>query len=255
VINPFSPLISRPFLGAALTFALASPAFAAAAASDDSVWEKDPSAWKAEIRPIQLWVPHLSTRITLPDLPNRPNGTASTSSIDGAYSGGFRVEKNKWSLDTNFLFVDLTADNPKPKLQADTNIKLLQFMAGREVLPGLSLEGGVRGMSMELAATLLENPEVSGKVTLWDPLIGLSYRKPLGKKWRLHLHGDGGGFGAGSEVTYSGNATLDWRFARHFGLSFGYNFLHFETTNTFTRRNVTTEPTIHGPVIGFCIYF
>jgi hypothetical protein len=85
---------------------------------------------------------------------------------------------------------------------------------------------------MKLTAKLLENPEVSGKVTLWDPFIGVSYRKPLGKEWQLHLHGDGGGFGAGSEVTYSGNATLDWRFAHHIGLSFGYKFLHFEASNT-----------------------
>ena len=110
-------------------------------------------------------------------------------------------------------------------------------------------------MSLDLSAKLLDYPEVSGKVGVWDPLIGMTYRKPLGKKLRLNLHGDGGGFGAGSDVTYSANATLDWRFAKHFGMSFGYNFLHFETSNTFTRGTLTTEPTIHGPVIGFGIYF
>ena len=56
-------------------------------------------------------------------------------------------------------------------------------------------------------------------------------------------------------MTYSVNATRDWRFAKHFGISLGYDLLHFETSNRFTQRTLTTEPTVHGPLIGFGIYF
>ncbi len=251
MIQSWFGLISRTLSCAVLTAALA---FQALAASDDSYWKHDPADWQVEIRPIQLWVPHMSTKVTLPDLPNRPNGTA-TSELDGAYSGGFRLEKNKWSIDGNFLFADLTAENPNPKVQSDAGIKLAQVMVGRQIVPGLSLEGGFRRMSLELSAKLLDFPEVRGESGVWDPLIGMTFRKPLGRKLRLNLHGDGGGFGAGSDVTYSANATLDWRFAKHFGMSFGYNFLHFETSQTYTRGTLTTEPTIHGPVLGFGIYF
>ncbi len=52
----------------------------------------------------------------------------------------------------------------------------------------------------------------------------------------LDLHGDGGGFGIGSDVTYGANAKLDWRFAKHFGLSFGYALLHFEVSDTVAQR-------------------
>jgi len=62
-------------------------------------------------------------------------------------------------------------------------------------------------MSLDLSAKLLDYPEVSGKVGVRDPLIGMTYRKSLGKKWRFSVHGDGGGFGAGSDVTYNANAT------------------------------------------------
>ena len=40
---------------------------------------KAPSDWKVEISPIQLWVPYMNTRVTLPELPNggtRPTGRA-----------------------------------------------------------------------------------------------------------------------------------------------------------------------------------
>jgi hypothetical protein len=254
VIQSRSGLISCALSCAVLTAALASQALAAGSGSDDSYWKKDPSEWQVEIRPLQLWVSHLSTKVALPDLPDRPNGTA-TSELDGAYSGGFRLEKNKWSIDANFLFADLTAENPNPKVQSDARIELAQFMVGRQVLPGLSLEGGVRRMSLELSAKVLEYPEVRGESVLWDPLIGMTFRKPLGKKLRLNVHGDGGGFGAGSDVTYSANATLDWRFAKHFGMSLGYNFLHFETSQTYSKLMLITEPTIHGPVVAFGIYF
>ena len=65
------------------------------------------------------------------------------------------------------------------------------------------------------------------------------------------MHGDSRGSGAGSDVTYFGSATLDWQFAKHIAVSIGDDFLHFETSDTFVRRTVTTEPAIHGPVIGF----
>jgi len=243
-------VLYRSLACAMLAFALASHCSAA----DDSYWKKDPSTWQVELRPVQLWVPSMSSKVTFPDLPNGPSGTA-TSSVDSAYSGGFRLEKNKWAIDGNFLWAELSADNDNPNLEIKTGIKLGQLMVGREILPGLSLEGGFRGMSLDLAAQFLDNPELGGEAVLWDPLIGMTYRKPLGKKWRLNLHGDGGGFGAGSDVTYSFNAILDWRFAKHFGTSFGYNVLHFETSNTFSRRTLITEPTIYGPMLGFGIYF
>ncbi len=38
-------------------------------------------------------------------------------------------------------------------------------------------------MSLEVSAKLLDYSEVSRSPTFWDPLIGLTYRKHLGKKW------------------------------------------------------------------------
>ena len=63
------------------------------------------------------------------------------------------------------------------------------------------------------------------------------------------------GAGVGSDVTYATNAKLDWRFVKHFGLSFGYALLHFELSNSVAQRNVSVEPTIHGPLFGCGIYF
>jgi hypothetical protein len=35
------------------------------------------------------------------------------------------------------------------------------------------------------------------------------------------LHGDGGGFGVGSEVDMTATGRAEWQFARHFGIAMG----------------------------------
>jgi len=81
-----------------------------------------------------------------------------------------------------------------------------------------------------------------------------SHRKPLGRRWQLGLHGDGGGFGVGSDVTYALTGRMDCRFSKHFGMALGYGLLHFKISDTVASRNLTIDQTMHGPIFGFGIY-
>jgi hypothetical protein len=65
---------------------------------------------------------------------------------------------------------------------------------------------------------------------------------------------DGGGFGVGSDLDIGANASADWRFARHFGMTMGGAYLHFEATDTILRQSITIKPTMYGPTFGFGIY-
>jgi hypothetical protein len=51
----------------------------------------------------------------------------------------------------------------------------------------------------------------------------------------------------------------DWRFAKHFGATFGYGVLHFKITKDVTVLNTTytreISQTLNGPIFGFGIYF
>lgn len=66
---------------------------------------------------------------------------------------------------------------------------------------------------------------------------------------------DGGGFGVGSTFDIGAAASADWRFAKHFGMTMGGAYLHFENSNTVLRKTLTIKPTMYGPTFGFGIYF
>jgi hypothetical protein len=258
-------ILKRSILGAFVAFTFALQAHAQSGTTSDSVWVKDPSAWNVELYPVFVWAPVMGASVTLPQFPNLPNspdvpggvrpaGTAS-SSFNGAAFVGFRVEKSKWSVDANALWAGLSATRANPNTKIGLDVLYWQAMGGREVLHGLFLEGGVRHMSLNISATVRDFAEVSRKPGVTDPLIGLSYKKPLGKKWRMDLHADGGGFGVGSDVTVATTARFDWRFAKHFGTTLGYGMLRFKMSNTVAQRTLDIDQTMHGPILGFGIFF
>jgi len=243
-------------------------AFAAHAyAADESLWKKDPKDWNVEIYPVYAWAPFMGATATLPSFPNlptlpdlpngdgsRPSGSANTG-LSGAAFAGFRVEKSKWLVESSVLWAGLHANKDTPKVNIGLNVVFGQAMGGREVAPGLTVEGGFRRLALNMSAQLGNFPEISGKPGVWDPLVGVTYRRPLSRKWQVDLHGDGGGFGVGSDVTYAFTGRMDYRFSKHFGLALGYGLLHFKISNTVLNRSLTIDQTMHGPIFGFGIFF
>jgi hypothetical protein len=235
----------------------------AATDSADSTWEKDRSAWKVAIYPIYLWLPIFGAHVDVPALPSIPvgpnSGTAS-STFNGSGFAAFEIQKSGWSGDGSFLIATLSGDNTNPTVNLGMHIKYGQLMGGREILKGLSLEGGVRRMVFEINATVGAHPEVRREPGVWDPLVGLTWRHQLGKKWMLRAHMDGGGFGVGSDLSMAGSFRADWRFAKHFGLAFGAAALYFDISDTIvgdggTKQTLVARQTLYGPILGFGIYF
>ena len=228
--------------------------------SSGNFWELDPSAWHVTIYPLFGFAPVFGAHVDVPfDLPNRPGGGTgsgtATGSLNGALFSGFEVEKSRWYATGNFLWAGLSADRTTPQVHLGLDVIYGQVMGGREVLPHLTLEGGVRRMALNIRASALGSAEVSRKPGLWDPLIGMTWRQPLGRKWLLTAHLDGGGFGVGSDVAYDAAARADWRFARHFGVTMGAAALHFQVTDTVQQRTLVIKQTMWGPIFGFGIYF
>jgi hypothetical protein len=70
-----------------------------------------------------------------------------------------------------------------------------------------------------------------------------------------HASFDGGGFGVGAVVDLGAEFRVDWKPARHFGLTAGYNVLYLKLSDTVAGRDLTVKPTLHGPAIGVGLYF
>jgi hypothetical protein len=227
-----------------------------------SDWDKDPNAWKFIVYPVYAWVPFFSTRVDLPEIPSPPGGggpvvpTSTTSgSLNGAAFAGAEIFKGKWSGTFTFLYAGLSSTRTTPRTTVTADFIYGQAMVERDVYKGLYFGVGFRRMALDLTATIDTYPSVSRTPGFWDPLLSATYRKQLSKKWRVTGHMDGGGFGVGSEFDIGAAASADWRFAKHFGMTMGGAYLHFEDANTVLRKTLTIEPTMYGPTFGFGIYF
>jgi hypothetical protein len=231
-------------------------------------WHKDPSDWDVRIYPIFAWLPVFGANVALPETPSNPGAPGSpgiipegstSGSVNGAVMAGFRVQKSKWAATGSFLWAGLSGDRTTPKVHIGMDILYGQVLGGREVLPNLYLEGGVRRMALNVSAKVGDYPEVGRKPGVWDPIIGVTWDKNLGKNWKLVAHMDGGGFGVGSDITVGGDVHADWRFAKHFGLGFGFGVLHFKISDNFTvgdrSKTLTVDQTMYGPIVALGIYF
>lgn len=227
---------------------------------------KNPSDWQVAIYPVMAWAPifGVSTR-EFPSISGSGTGGGggggllppanASGSFNGAAFAGFRIEKSRWSVDSMALWASVSAERSNPYVRLDAHIIFGQAFVGREVLPNLFLEGGFRRMAVSLSLKISDFPELDRKPGFWDPLVGLTYRRQLSKKWRIYGHADGGGFGVGSDVDVAATARAEWQFARHFGTTFGYGLLHFKETNTVLQKSLEVSQTLNGPIFGFGIYF
>ena len=224
-------------------------------------YNEDASDWKVTIFPVYAWAPVLGASIDIPSVPEGGGGSVThpdakvSGSFNGAVLAGFRIEKSGFSTHASGLWAGLSADRSNPHASLDLDVLYGDLMGGYEVVHNLSLEGGVRRMALKITANIEGYPSASRKPGIWDPVVGFTWRKFMGRKWRLNLHGDGGGFGVGSDVDVALSGTAEWRFARHFGTTFGYAGLHFDVKDGVGTREVRVKQTMHGPVFGFGIYF
>jgi len=215
-----------------------------------------PYGWDIAIYPALAWAPIFGSGITLPPTPSNPiapTGT-TTRSFNGAFFGGARVEKHGWSGDALFMWADLSASRHTPLTDLDLGFIFGDLLVGHKVLPDLYLEGGFRRIALNITARIGDD-SASRSPGFWDPLVGLTYRRYLGRKWRILIHSDGGGFGVGSDVDFTATGRAEWQFARHFGTTMGYGVLHLSESDTVANRTLKITPTLNGPIFGFGIYF
>lgn len=216
-----------------------------------------PYPWRIAVYPALAWAPIFGTSVDLPPTPSNPiapSGSTDTS-FNGAYFGGARVERSRWSGDILFMWAALSANRTTPTTNVGLDFVFGDAMVGYELpLPGLYVEGGFRRLALNLNATV-QSESVAVSPGYWDPLLGLTYRRQLGKKWRVLAHVDGGGFGVGSDVDITATGRAEWQFARHYGITMGYGLMHLSNGTSNEYGAIHLRPTLHGPILGFGLYF
>ena len=218
---------------------------------------------KVSVYPVLLWVPSFSTTTNVPPFPDFPNGPdlpggsgSTSSSLDGAALAGVSIERTKWRIDADGIWATLGSTRDVPLLDVNLDIVYGHVSAGLKVGKGLYVTGGVRRVALKYDIAVENRPtHLVREPGLWDPLVGLSWHRPLGSRVTAHVIGEGGGFGAGADVDLSGGVRFDVELFPHVGLTLGYSALYLKLSDTVAERTLEVKQTLHGPIIGIGLYF
>lgn len=114
--------------------------------------------------------------------------------------------------------------------------------------------GGARyqSVSAEVSATALSGAQNAAfSVETWvDPFVGARATWPLGDAWTFIASVDVGGFGIGSDLTWSALAVFDWRVSRSVGVVLGYRALDTDYEDGSGDGRFKLDALIAGPLLG-----
>jgi hypothetical protein len=162
-----------------------------------------------------------------------------------------RVTRAPWSFTAEVLYMGLGAS--KDLVNSNFDQWVVEPRVGYRVSPRLEPFLGVRynNLAGEIRGPFGRRP--SDTQDWWDPIVGATATMPLGRTLALAGHGDVGGFGIGSDLTWQVYPYLDWSFMPNASLQAGYRWLDvdYETgsgADTF-HYNVLTQ----GPQLGVTV--
>jgi hypothetical protein len=246
-----------PFGLAALLMLLMAPPSSAQTATPDPA--PPPRAWTVAIYPVIGWIPLFGASLDVPSEPDIPgDGGASVtidSSWDSAYLAGAAVQTRRFMAEGEFLWAGLSGSLDAPRVSLEADIIYGEAIAGPRVTRDFAIVGGVRRLALKVVANIANRPTFERKPGVWDPLVGVDYRKPLGRRWNLQSTVLGGGFGVGTDVDMSARFKADWTPVPYVGVSLGYQVLYFKLSQTVLEQAFTISETLHGPIVGVGIYF
>jgi len=214
--------------------------------------------WHVTIYPVLAWVPlDIAIDVDIPPIDGGGGGSGQIldSQLDGAFFAGVTASNGVWRIEGYGLWTSFGGDRPeRPTLEIDLDLIYGSARLGRRIASDLYATGGVRRLAVDYDITLGDLPRLSRKPGLWDPIVGIGWHR-VRPKVEWHAAFDGGGFGAGADVDLGASLSVDWKPIPHFGLTAGYNLLYLKISDSLASRHVTMKLTVHGPIVGFGLYF
>ncbi len=184
-------------------------------------------------------------------------------SLDFGIMGSFEARRNRWSVGADAVYTDLgkdvTLETPielpgeeTPRL--DMSMTILEGTVGYQVAKSLDVLAGLRGVAASSSLQVDEArtfAEADGGFA--DPIVGARFRRDLSEKLSVHLRGDVGGFGVGSDFSWFVNAAGAYRASRLISLDFGYRIWDFdyESDNDLKRLDAA----LGGFAFGLTFHF
>jgi hypothetical protein len=247
---------------------------------------EEPAAdqWQFSVAPY-LWATSLNGDVTVRG--HRATVDASfldiledTDSIIG-FEGHGEAHKGDWGLYLDGVYTRMGArTNPVEAINIDTTVEMgileggvlyrvgnwdlgntTDAFGGGETRLVLETYAGARYTSLTISNNIsvagLKRDDGGDKAWV-DPLVGARATLNLTERLQFILGGDIGGFGAGSEMTWSAIGLIGYSY-KLFGLdattAAGYKALYQDYKDGNGTHDFKWDMTIHGPIIGTIIRF
>ncbi|GFE82718.1 hypothetical protein GCM10011487_47180 [Steroidobacter agaridevorans] len=177
--------------------------------------------------------------------------------LDMAGMMALRSEKDRYALTMNAVFTGLSAEGENAGgafYDVDVSQDMIELAWSWRLNDFYELYVGGRYQSLAVDLSLKQSDGASDAASksksLFDPLLGARAAWPLGQAFTLIARADVGGFGVGSDLTWSALAAVDWSISENFGLVFGYRALDTDYSDGSGADRFKFDMLVSGPLLG-----
>lgn len=183
-----------------------------------------------------------------------PRLPANFPPIRGSIRGDFQIEMKSMALEFaggyrlyEKIFEDSVADNIKRKLGLDAFAGIRYWLQETDLDGDIVLRVDPPG---RLCFSEKKHVNISEDQQWVDPIIGARIQYDVLKNVSLGLTGDIGGFGLGSDFTWSAVATASWQFHKNWRLIGGYRYLDVDYESGSGDNKYAFDGSMQGPILG-----
>lgn len=236
------------------------------------------SPWKFDVAPY-VWLPAMQGDLTVrgrtADVDLDLGDTLDLLFEDFEFAAMGRAEARKGNLlfTLDLLYLNLEDDQTTARgLETEVGLKFLitEFGAGYrlgtwplspEVWPAVSFDvlAGGRYVSVEPSIAIAGGPlggvDVERDVDWIEPFVGGRFLLTLSQRITLGVRGDVGGFGVGSDLTWSLVGSVQYHVSRQVSVGGGYRALDIDYTQGSGADRSALDVLMHGPLLGAVFRF
>ena len=131
--------------------------------------------------------------------------------LDGGFLGHFEASKDRWTILSDVVFLDLGQELSRPTGRADVQQTIFELAGAYATSEDFEVIFGARLVDIDAEVDLFGplgvlDAEIDVAESWTDPFIGGRWSPELSDRWSFQARADVGGFGVGSELTI--NAVL-----------------------------------------------
>ena len=229
-------------------------------AQDTLPQEKD---WQFQLAPYYLWYFSVEGDQTVANKTVEVDVKLGDSldSLENAFVANLQgFYKNKWGFFFDYSYLKFGENGNVGPIELDVTMKLQ--LAELDALYRISrskhffdIKAGARYVDLDPDITFntaIGSSAFDAKQDWADPIIGVRWVWKVTDQWRLAALGDIGGFGVGSDLTWQGAFTIDWKPYNWLSFRTGYRAIYFDYEDGAqgTPGHFNFDATIHGPLLG-----